>query len=677
MFRETLKYEMCDHFYQLRDSLAIAAHVWLGRPNDLFEDENGEWFDEGELHETLMQIWEDPSIIDRYERENPHGMSQDDLEIVGSWKSGVDGYFTVFEHAGTLLFLEGGRLFHVTGLLEPVRDVIAADELPCIVKAHLLPYGNYVVYDGYFMVLPVALGPGARRSVDDGIAKALADGEHVSSGTRLIELAPIIADERIHEEADRMIHELELDMKASQPLEGHHVGALAGLSGDERSKVAREHLGNPFEDDEGYEFSDLLMEDAVKGPPRRDLAGLMMTEKKDKLRLWSRIFGLPSGTSQTKVRMVEALASLLAGSEFLPAVALEHQTPASFKGFRRVYEAGGELRIPYGEVRSLDDLPEPFPPVCYLFYSEGEFVFVIPDEIMGVLDELEWDKYYQVSCDFYNSVQIANALVNLRGIVTMREAYDEFRRCYPDGFGIVDFTEGIESAAREGRTHFDILWVNDGEDEVTTHNGVPEFTGTDYLVHYVLGEQWREDNGIEFEEGEYADPFLEGELGGLEAIVQSQSGKQPRTLGDMRNNLDVWKWKLGLPAVRAMRDYLDEHVPDDADDYTFADDTVADLVEVMTAGFISAEIAHLYTDILEEHGMKLNEAHLSRVLDLLMNMANSIPTWMNNGWAPNELHEARTGQKVFYNPDGSPMKVGRNDPCPCGSGKKYKKCCGR
>ncbi|MFR8275847.1 MAG: SEC-C metal-binding domain-containing protein, partial [Desulfovibrio fairfieldensis] len=22
-------------------------------------------------------------------------------------------------------------------------------------------------------------------------------------------------------------------------------------------------------------------------------------------------------------------------------------------------------------------------------------------------------------------------------------------------------------------------------------------------------------------------------------------------------------------------------------------------------------------------------------------------------------------------------RVGRNDPCPCGSGKKYKKCCGQ
>ena len=27
-------------------------------------------------------------------------------------------------------------------------------------------------------------------------------------------------------------------------------------------------------------------------------------------------------------------------------------------------------------------------------------------------------------------------------------------------------------------------------------------------------------------------------------------------------------------------------------------------------------------------------------------------------------------------PRHSAAKVGRNDPCPCGSGKKYKKCCG-
>ena len=25
----------------------------------------------------------------------------------------------------------------------------------------------------------------------------------------------------------------------------------------------------------------------------------------------------------------------------------------------------------------------------------------------------------------------------------------------------------------------------------------------------------------------------------------------------------------------------------------------------------------------------------------------------------------------------APKKIGRNDPCPCGSGKKYKACCGK
>ena len=28
-------------------------------------------------------------------------------------------------------------------------------------------------------------------------------------------------------------------------------------------------------------------------------------------------------------------------------------------------------------------------------------------------------------------------------------------------------------------------------------------------------------------------------------------------------------------------------------------------------------------------------------------------------------------------PYRAPPRIGRNDPCPCGSGKKYKKCCGR
>jgi preprotein translocase subunit SecA len=45
-----------------------------------------------------------------------------------------------------------------------------------------------------------------------------------------------------------------------------------------------------------------------------------------------------------------------------------------------------------------------------------------------------------------------------------------------------------------------------------------------------------------------------------------------------------------------------------------------------------------------------------------------------------ELEQARMAGSGDYQPVQqrvrSGAKVGRNDPCPCGSGKKYKKCCG-
>jgi preprotein translocase subunit SecA len=45
-----------------------------------------------------------------------------------------------------------------------------------------------------------------------------------------------------------------------------------------------------------------------------------------------------------------------------------------------------------------------------------------------------------------------------------------------------------------------------------------------------------------------------------------------------------------------------------------------------------------------------------------------------------ELEQARMAGSGEYQPVQQVVrggdKIGRNDPCPCGSGKKYKKCCG-
>lgn len=93
---------------------------------------------------------------------------------------------------------------------------------------------------------------------------------------------------------------------------------------------------------------------------------------------------------------------------------------------------------------------------------------------------------------------------------------------------------------------------------------------------------------------------------------------------------------------------------------------------------------------------KVNSANMRLLLNLTIKAYNNTRMICNRGYTPNELAEMSRmpgdklafglGQKDFggagnfcpsVSNTNSAKKTGRNDPCPCGSGKKYKKCCGR
>ena len=52
----------------------------------------------------------------------------------------------------------------------------------------------------------------------------------------------------------------------------------------------------------------------------------------------------------------------------------------------------------------------------------------------------------------------------------------------------------------------------------------------------------------------------------------------------------------------------------------------------------------------------------------------NLPEW-DNVYSKEEQKELYTAQKRSHTIVRNEAKVGRNDPCTCGSGKKYKKCC--
>lgn len=69
------------------------------------------------------------------------------------------------------------------------------------------------------------------------------------------------------------------------------------------------------------------------------------------------------------------------------------------------------------------------------------------------------------------------------------------------------------------------------------------------------------------------------------------------------------------------------------------------------------------------------------VAGMIVELMNDTPLWINKGHKPNELSgkgPLEPGKVVpFETARRAAPKVGRNDLCPCGSGKKYKNCCGR
>ena len=64
-----------------------------------------------------------------------------------------------------------------------------------------------------------------------------------------------------------------------------------------------------------------------------------------------------------------------------------------------------------------------------------------------------------------------------------------------------------------------------------------------------------------------------------------------------------------------------------------------------------------------------------KVMYLLSNLNNTTRLWLIKGHTPNELSQDEILGKIVPFADVRRQKVGRNDPCPCGSGKKYKNCC--
>lgn len=172
------------------------------------------------------------------------------------------------------------------------------------------------------------------------------------------------------------------------------------------------------------------------------------------------------------------------------------------------------------------------------------------------------------------------------------------------------------------------------------------------------------------------------------------------------------------PYVRAMTNFLCTRLKLSAQR---TDDIISDLILILTCDDRPFDAL---SEMLDRKEIMMTKSQLKDFIKLFTDLSNNTRLPQNRGFTPLELSANRGDQKVINSISFGPnitaalksgevdieeyrkgilmselsekvkmdmlrqlsqiegknttqKKVGRNDPCPCGSGKKYKKCCGK
>ncbi|MFE5323861.1 YecA family protein [Paenibacillus sp. NPDC056579] len=106
-----------------------------------------------------------------------------------------------------------------------------------------------------------------------------------------------------------------------------------------------------------------------------------------------------------------------------------------------------------------------------------------------------------------------------------------------------------------------------------------------------------------------------------------------------------------------------------------ADHLVEQCVYGIRLGHSPNDLFKFLQSVLQINELDLVKSFMSHIITL----HNNTKQWSIKGYAPSELSASKNGEtapKADVINFSTGKKVGRNDPCPCGSGKKFKKCCG-
>ena len=646
----------CKRFFTLFDALTVYANERLnvvGKAELCSGGARG--INERAQAEVAFELWQNLGVIDDFVRENPAGFTTGELDCISSWREGLTDTFLIDVFPdGEIRFIGGGFAFEVSGLSKEIPEVIG--EMPSSVHTTLLPFDGGIVYAEYLNVHLVEFGDGMLELFEEVIERIFDEGRIASTAEELVRIASLLRSRELTRDTEEMLSDLESGRFSSGHDEGcgcghdhghidydgdyddfeddidpadyeQHRGVLAGLSFEEREQAIRDHMARG-DDAMAEHLASLLDDDCERIPLTRNLAELLKAENVYDVRRFGKYLGVEGAHTMSGEELIPAVVARVADAGPVQVI-LDDLSEHHIAALRMLAEKGGRWDVAEADIVSLRELPLRELGFSYIFHEGETFSFVMPDEILAIAGQLDWDGAMAKARRYRELTDLVDIMVELRGIVPIGDVVSEYQRCYPEGFGTLqEIVRLIIQAVAEEIANYDLLETPSREM---------------YVLHYELFWAYEEVMGLE-DDRYVSEPITHGELGELlENLLREQEGKEPRPIEpEMLSATNLYEWKLRQAPAFALTQYLDEHVPATADDYYFADKVMEELIDDAKWGVMNQAAQRLF-DILDKNGFMPGPEQIQDILDLWTDLSNGLPIWPNNGWAPSELRDMDTG----------------------------------
>ncbi|MDR3277600.1 MAG: SEC-C domain-containing protein [Oscillospiraceae bacterium] len=362
---------------------------------------------------------------------------------------------------------------------------------------------------------------------------------------------------------------------------------------------------------------------ATPGEPRHTLEEMLSSRSATALKTLAKIHRVKGYTKMDKPALVSGVSARLTNLDWLKEVfCILHEIEWEFFQETVAVRQLQKDSIYIDSYQTLQDFG-----FLSVYWYENKLYFVVPEEIRAIYDEIKTTSFPAERDYCWSLNQYAIAAANLYGVISQDDFVALFNRQNTRKTSIDEM--------------FPILLKY-------------SYLGNGYCFweEYIVNE--------DFEDNDYLN---------VERYAREAASK-PRYLPPREEFLRYadWDYYEITPQIEALECVLEKKLrltPDDAGD-------ILDEVHVMYQG--ETDLRFLM-NVFTAHGISIpTRAVAQELVTLVTDMGNNTRMWLNNGHTPDELFQ-RDAKHLRPLPAAKPAAVGRNDPCPCGSGKKYKKCC--